>query len=81
MNAEQAEAQRIDQEVETWCKTWKVDTSKLTKNYVVNEKGQLCLELVAPLHVPITSVKTRLIITDPEPLTGTGTGADTTEPS
>jgi hypothetical protein len=81
MNSEQAEAQRIDQEVETWCKTWKVDVSKLTKTYVLNDKGQLCLELVAPLHVPITSVKTRLIITVPEPATGSGTGADSTEPS
>jgi phage host-nuclease inhibitor protein Gam len=56
---EQTEAAAINQIVEEWCKTWKVDKPKLKKTWRISEKtGQLQLELEAPLVTPITSLKT-----------------------
>jgi len=72
MNTEQAEAQTMEKTVADWCTHWKVDVSRLKKNYVVEADGRLVLELEAPLTVPITSLKTRLVLANAEPLTGTG---------
>lgn len=71
-NSEQAEADAVNQVVDTWCETWNVKRDKMKKTYGVNEDGQLTVQVVAPLTTPITSVKTVFIVVNPEPGAGDG---------
>jgi hypothetical protein len=62
MNLEQAEACMVEKLISQWCQTWSVKPDTIKKEFSVDATGRLQIDLSVELKVPITSVKTRLLI-------------------